>query len=65
MLPTEKLWILTQSKLKVLGMVLNGVDLDKQSRYNHYYYSAAQAAKGDEGTVTSRLLSGITTNRDR
>jgi polysaccharide biosynthesis transport protein len=57
--------ILTQSKLKVLGMVLNGVDLDKQSRYNHYYYSAAQAAKGDEGTVTSRLLSGITTNRDR
>jgi polysaccharide biosynthesis transport protein len=57
--------ILTQSKLKVLGMVLNGVDLDKQSRYNHYYYSAAQAAKDNEGTLTSRLLSGITTNRDR
>jgi polysaccharide biosynthesis transport protein len=57
--------ILTQSKLKVLGMVLNGVDLDKQSRYNHYYYSTAQATKGDEGSTGSKLLAGSTTNRTR
>jgi polysaccharide biosynthesis transport protein len=56
--------ILTQSKLKVLGMVLNGVDLDKQSRYNHYYYSS-QVARTDEGNAGSKLLSGTTANRDR
>jgi polysaccharide biosynthesis transport protein len=56
--------ILTQSKLKVLGMVLNGVDLDKQSRYNHYYYST-QATRSDEGSAGSKLLSGTTSNRDR
>ncbi|WP_373540997.1 GumC family protein [Chamaesiphon sp.] len=56
--------ILTQSKLKVLGMVLNGVDLDKQSRYNHYYY-ASQTMRGDEGNVGSKLLSGTTANRTR
>ncbi len=56
--------ILTQSKLKVLGMVLNAVDLDKQSRYNHYYYST-QTARGDEGNMGSKLLSGTTAGRDR
>lgn len=56
--------ILTQSKLKVLGMVLNGVDLDKQSRYNHYYY-ASSTGRGDEGNVGSKLLSGTTANRTR
>jgi polysaccharide biosynthesis transport protein len=56
--------ILTQSKLKVLGMVLNGVDLDKQSRYNHYYY-ASQTIRGDEGNIGSKLLSGTTVNRTR
>ncbi len=56
--------ILTQSRLKVLGMVLNGVDLDKQSRYNHYYYSSAQGARSEEGT-TGFALSGSTANRTR
>ncbi len=56
--------ILTQSRLKVLGMVLNGVDLDKQNRYNHYYYSP-QTAKNSEGNTGSRLLSGTTANRER
>lgn len=56
--------ILTQSKLKVLGMVLNGVDLDKQSRYNHYYYSS-QPARDDSSILGSKLLSGTTANRDR
>ena len=56
--------ILTQSKLKVLGMVLNGVDLDKQSRYNHYYYSTP-TARNDDGNLGARLLSGTNANRDR
>jgi polysaccharide biosynthesis transport protein len=56
--------ILTQSKLKVLGMVLNAVDLDKQSRYNHYYYST-QTTRSDEGKMGSKLLSGTTAIRDR
>lgn len=56
--------ILTQSKLKVLGMVLNGVDLDKQSRYNHYYY-ASQTISSSEGNLGSKLLSGTTANRTR
>jgi polysaccharide biosynthesis transport protein len=56
--------ILTQSKLKVLGMVLNGVDLDKQNRYNHYYYSS-QVARSDEGNSGSKLLTGTITNRTR
>jgi polysaccharide biosynthesis transport protein len=56
--------IVNQSKLKVLGMVLNGVDLDKQSRYNHYYYSS-QTARSEEGNVGSKLLTGTTTNRTR
>jgi polysaccharide biosynthesis transport protein len=54
--------IINQSKLKVLGMVLNGVNLDKQRKYNQYYYSG-QAARGDEGLTGSKLLSGA--NRDR
>ena len=54
--------IINQSKLKVLGMVLNGVNLDKQRKYNQYYYSG-QAARGDEGLAGSKLLSGA--NRDR
>jgi polysaccharide biosynthesis transport protein len=54
--------IINQSKLKVLGMVLNGVNLDKQRKYNQYYYSG-QATKGDEGVAGSKLLSGA--NRDR
>jgi polysaccharide biosynthesis transport protein len=57
--------ILTQSKLKVLGMVLNGVDLDKQSRYNHYYYSSSQTTRSEEGNVGSKLLTGTTINRTR
>uniref|UniRef100_UPI00286CBD6E GumC family protein n=1 Tax=Chamaesiphon sp. OTE_8_metabat_110 TaxID=2964696 RepID=UPI00286CBD6E len=58
--------IVTQSKLKVLGMVLNGVDLDKQSRYNHYYYSSQTARSSEEGGgVGSKLLSGTTPNRTR
>ena len=56
--------ILTQSKLNVLGMVLNGVDLDKQNRYNHYYYTSS-TARSDEGNVSSKLLSGTTVNRTR
>jgi polysaccharide biosynthesis transport protein len=56
--------ILNQSKLKVLGMVLNGVDLDKQSRYNHYYYSS-QTSRSDEGNAGSKLLTGTTVNRTR
>lgn len=56
--------ILTQSKLKVLGMVLNAVDLDKQNRYNHYYYSTQQA-RSDEGNMGSKLLSGTTAIRNR
>jgi polysaccharide biosynthesis transport protein len=56
--------ILTQSKLKVLGMVLNAVDLDKQSRYNHYYYST-QTSRNDEGNMGSKLLSGSAAVRDR
>jgi polysaccharide biosynthesis transport protein len=54
--------IINQSKLNVLGMVLNGVNLDKQRKYNQYYYSG-QAARGDEGLAGSKLLSGA--NRDR
>jgi hypothetical protein len=45
-------------------MVLNGVDLDNQSRYNRYYYSTTQAGAA-EGSVASKLLSGTTPNRDR
>jgi polysaccharide biosynthesis transport protein len=56
--------IIAQSKLKVLGMVLNGVDLDKQNRYNHYYYSS-QASRGEEGNAGSKLLTGTTSNRTR
>jgi polysaccharide biosynthesis transport protein len=56
--------IIAQSKLKVLGMVLNGVDIDKQSRYNHYYYSA-QATRGEDGNMGSKLLTGTTANRTR
>ncbi len=56
--------ILTQSKLKVLGMVLNAVDLDKQSRYNHYYYSS-QIHKNDDVGLGSKLLSGAAPHRDR
>jgi polysaccharide biosynthesis transport protein len=54
--------IITQSKLKVLGMVLNGVNLDKQHRYNSYYYTAT---RNDEGNVGSKILSGTAGNRDR
>jgi polysaccharide biosynthesis transport protein len=54
--------IIAQSKLKVLGMVLNGVNLDKQHRYNSYYYSSGRA---DEGNVSSKILSGSAGNRDR
>jgi polysaccharide biosynthesis transport protein len=56
--------ILNQSKLKVLGMVLNAVDLDKQSRYNHYYYNT-QTSRSEEGNMGSKLLSGTTVTRDR
>ncbi|AFY91977.1 GumC family protein [Chamaesiphon minutus] len=57
--------ILNQSKLKVLGMVLNGVDLDKQNRYNHYYYSSQTTRGSEEGNIGSKLLTGTTTNRTR
>jgi polysaccharide biosynthesis transport protein len=33
--------LLTQSKIKVLGMVLNGVEIDKNKRYSNYYYSTS------------------------
>jgi polysaccharide biosynthesis transport protein len=56
--------IIAQSKLRVLGMVLNGVDLDKQNRYNHYYYSA-QVNRGEEGNAGAKLLSGTTGDRTR
>jgi polysaccharide biosynthesis transport protein len=56
--------ILTQSKIKVLGMVLNGVEVDKQKRYNSYYYSS-QISRGDEGNAGSKLLPGISSSRDR
>jgi polysaccharide biosynthesis transport protein len=57
--------IVAQSKLKVLGMVLNGVDLDKQSRYNHYYYSSQTARSSEEGGAGSKLLAGTNPNRTR
>jgi polysaccharide biosynthesis transport protein len=55
--------IIGQSKLKVLGMVLNGVNLDKQARYNSYYYQAS--GKGDQSVANSKILSGTGANRDR
>ena len=55
--------IIAQSKLKVLGMVLNGVNLDKQARYNSYYYQSS--GKGDQSVANSKILSGTGTNRDR
>jgi polysaccharide biosynthesis transport protein len=57
--------IVAQSKLKVLGMVLNGVELDKQNRYNHYYYSSQTARGNEEGGAGSKLLAGTTPNRTR
>jgi polysaccharide biosynthesis transport protein len=56
--------ILTQAKLKVLGMVLNGVEIDNQKRYNSYYYTA-RSERADEGNAGSKLLSSMTGNRDR
>ncbi len=55
--------IIGQSKLKVLGMVLNGVNLDKQARYNSYYYQSS--GKGDQSVASSKILSGTGSNRDR
>jgi polysaccharide biosynthesis transport protein len=55
--------IIGQSKLKVLGMVLNGVNLDKQARYNSYYYQSS--GKGDQSVPNSKILSGSGANRDR
>jgi polysaccharide biosynthesis transport protein len=55
--------IIGQSKLKVLGMVLNGVNLDKQARYNSYYYQSS--GKGDQSVASSKILSGSGANRDR
>ncbi len=55
--------IIAQSKLKVLGMVLNGVNLDKQARYNSYYYQSS--GKGDQSVANSKILSGSGSNRDR
>jgi polysaccharide biosynthesis transport protein len=55
--------IIAQSKLKVLGMVLNGVNLDKQARYNSYYYQSS--GKGDQSVASSKILSGSGANRDR
>ncbi len=52
--------IIAQSKLKVLGMVLNGVNLDKQHRYNSYYY----ASNKDDGNARSKILSGSAGNRE-
>ena len=56
--------ILTQSKIKVLGMVLNGVEVDKQKRYNSYYYNS-QLSRSDEGNAGSKLLPGMSSSRDR
>jgi polysaccharide biosynthesis transport protein len=47
--------ILTQSNIKVLGMVLNGVEIDRKKRYDNYYY-ASREARSNEGNVGSRLL---------
>jgi capsular exopolysaccharide synthesis family protein len=55
--------IIAQSRLKVLGMVLNGVNLDKQARYNSYYYTGS--SKSSEVSVGSKILSGSGSNRDR
>jgi polysaccharide biosynthesis transport protein len=55
--------IIAQSKLKVLGMVLNGVNLEKQHRYNSYYYT--EAAKNTNEINASKILSGSGSNRDR
>jgi polysaccharide biosynthesis transport protein len=57
--------ILSQAKLKVLGMVLNGVEIDNQKRYNSYYYTARAGSRGDESSAGSKLLSSMNPNRDR
>jgi polysaccharide biosynthesis transport protein len=56
--------ILSQSKVKVLGMVLNGVEIDKQKRYDNYYYTS-RVARADEGNAGSKLLPGMSSSRDR
>lgn len=56
--------ILSQSKIKVLGMVLNGVEIDKQKRYDNYYYTS-RVARADEGNAGSKLLPGMSSSRDR
>lgn len=55
--------IIDQSKLKVLGMILNGVNLDKQARYNSYYYQSS--GKDSQSVASSKILSGTGANRDR
>ncbi len=47
--------ILTQSNIKVLGMVLNGVEIDRKKRYDNYYY-ANREARSNEGNAGSLLL---------
>jgi capsular exopolysaccharide synthesis family protein len=63
--------LLTQSQPNVLGMILNGVEIDKQKRYSSYYYTATNAARANSGSNTSgnggmgsKLLPGLGSSRD-
>jgi polysaccharide biosynthesis transport protein len=56
--------IIAQSKLKVLGMALNGVNLEKQHRYNSYYYTES-TSKNANDVNASKILSGSGSNRDK
>jgi capsular exopolysaccharide synthesis family protein len=63
--------LLTQSQPNILGMILNGVEIDKQKRYSSYYYTATNAARANSGSNTSgnggmgsKLLPGLGSSRD-
>jgi capsular exopolysaccharide synthesis family protein len=61
--------LLTQSQPNVLGMILNGVEIDKQKRYSNYYYTGNKsAATSSNGTgnvsLGSKLLPGLGGSRD-
>jgi polysaccharide biosynthesis transport protein len=42
--------MLTQSKINVLGVVHNGVEIDKSRRYSNYYYSATNRNPNTTGS---------------
>jgi polysaccharide biosynthesis transport protein len=65
--------LLTQSQPNVLGMILNGVEIDKQKRYSNYYYTGTKvSANANNGSgagnvstsLGSKLLPGLGGNRD-